>query len=362
MKIMITGGGTGGHVYPAIAVVKGLRRSPGSHEIMYLGSKKGIESNLIENLSGIYFRSTSIRGFSRESIWELLKAVIVLPRALIQGLREIIVFDPDVIYGTGGYVSFPASFWGVFLDIPVVLHELNVKPGLTNRLLFPVVDKIILSYRETVQFLSGNSTKVTGTPVRDSLLKQKEDPHRHFGLDPNKRTVFVSGGTHGSKVILDKLRTDLSQGDGDDSIQFLIQTGLSTDSPLFHSWQDEHPQKIKVVDYIERMDLAYQVADVAICRGGASTMAELIATRTPALIVPWSGSSAGHQFCNARLLDKLGAARCVPENMLESFSFTRFLSELIDDDRCIESMITAYDELNGRSATEAVISQLTKMK
>jgi len=371
MKALITGGGTGGHFYPALAVMSRLKAASANNEVLYLGTGHGLESDLIRGYDWIDFLSVNIRGLSRQSLWRLALGLAVLPLGMIQGLYFLIKHRPDIIYGTGGYASFPVAFWGAILRFPVVIHELNVRPGLTNRLLAPLVNKIAISYPETKNYFPERKCVLTGTPVREELYAREGSENKesnHFGLDGDLPIILVFGGSKGSEVLVKRILEDIGSDDSDElgEIQFLIQTGADNYSAVKTEIEDlglEDSKSLTAVEYIEDMGSAYELCDLVVCRGGASTMAELIATRTPAIIVPWSGAAENHQYHNARVISESGAAILMDEvDWLASSPVEEIRtvlwsgSGLSGASSRLDQMTVNYDRIDQGDATEILIS------
>lgn len=371
MRTLITGGGTGGHYYPALSVMKKLHNSAAENEIYYLGTGHGLEAKLVTDYDWIKFLSISIRGLSRQSLWRFLLGIVILPVGMIQGLMVVLKYRPDVIYGTGGYASFPVGFWGAIFRIPVVMHEINVKPGLTNRLLAPLIARIAISYPETEEYLPSEKCVLTGTPVRPelrSLGRKDPDGGQSFGLDPKFPIIMLFGGSKGSNVLVGKVLEDLSQSSSDvgEQIQFLLQTGEANYQDTLNRLnrlESIDRSKIKVIKYIDRMDRAYGLSDLVICRGGASTMGELIATEKPAVVVPWSGAAEDHQYYNARKLDEVGAAITVREEDWSDFPLIERLIDILEINSTytgasnrLDVMAKNYSRLRTEEATNKLLN------
>lgn len=371
MRALITGGGTGGHFYPALSVMQKLREASTNNEIYYLGTGHGLESKLVLDYEWINFIAITVRGLSRQSTWRLLLGLVLLPVGMVQGLYVVLRYRPDVIYGTGGYASFPVGFWGAVLRIPVVIHELNVKPGLTNRLLAPIVAAIAISFRETERYLPEKKCILTGTPVRPKLHKLEEitpETQKTFGLDPDSPIIMVFGGSKGSSVLVDKVIADLEREIRNTGIQFLIQTGDDYHRKALERLggvEGISEKRVRIVRYIDDMDHAYSLSDLVICRGGASTMAELIVTEKPAIVVPWAGSAEDHQYYNATSLSDAGAAITVREEDWWDFPLVERLNDLIRPDpnvhgasNRLEKMSKHYEELKTGEATGRLLDLL----
>lgn len=358
MKVLVTGGGTGGHFYPALSVMNQLKKEKTVRQICYIGTGKGLESEIAPRYDWIDFRTITLTGLSRNSLLGFIKGIAFLPIGMIQSLLIIIRFKPDLIYGTGGYTTFPPAFWGVLLRIPVITHELNLKPGITNRLISRFGTKVLLSYPQTEGFITAKDTEVTGTPVREEVRNPGKDiGPGAFGLKPDSPIILVFGGSQGSRALVEKIFTEFEEKEISENLpfQFLVQTGEEEYSSYQSRLRELDTEEIKLVDYIEKMGEAYELSDLVISRGGAGTMAELVETRKPALIVPWEDAAENHQYYNARYLDENGGALLVEENDWLELPLLATLEEIIKTDGTLEEMSKNYLEIDNWRGAHGVI-------
>ncbi|MCF7876597.1 undecaprenyldiphospho-muramoylpentapeptide beta-N-acetylglucosaminyltransferase [Candidatus Bipolaricaulota bacterium] len=361
MRVLVTGGGTGGHFYPALTVMKKLHEEDQEHNICYVGTGKGLESKIAPRYDWLDFKKITVTGLSRQSALRFLKGLFLLPVGILQTLLIVRRFKPDVIYGTGGYTTFPPAFWGVLLRIPVLTHELNLKPGITNKILARYVTKVLTSYRETEEYLPDRKTKTTGTPVRREINSDERSPTgKSFGLKPDSPIILVFGGSQGSRVLIEKTISEIEERGNTGTLpyQFLVQTGSVNYSAFAGRVESLETERVRLIEYIEDMGSAYRMSDLVICRGGAGTMAELVATKTPAIIVPWSGASENHQYFNGKYLADNGASLLVEEEDWSGFSLFRELSGLFTHSDKLEEMSNNYQRLDFGEGTEEVIKSL----
>lgn len=360
MKVLVTGGGTGGHFYPALSVMKKLHEKDVDHQICYVGTGGGLESEIAPDYDWIDFRKITLTGLSRSSFVDFMKGVLYLPVGLIQTLRIIMDFKPDLIYGTGGYTTFPPAFWGILLRIPVITHELNLKPGVTNKLISRFVTEVLLSYPETGGFLTSREEKVTGTPTREEIRESNADIEpEDFGLKPDCPIILVFGGSHGSRVLADKVFTEFEKNKNSENLpfQFLVQTGRENYSRYKNRLEELDTDRVGLIDYVENMGDAYSLSDLVISRGGAGTMAELIEAREPALVVPWEGAAENHQFYNARYLEDNGGALLVEEDEWLDLPLLDTLEEIVTTEGKLKEMSRSYLESDSGSGAKGVIKE-----
>lgn len=364
MKVLVTGGGTGGHLYPALSVMKALHESGEDHQLCYLGTGDGLEADVIPDYDWIDFKRIKLKGLSRSSTYRFLKGLALLPLGMIQTLLVMVKFNPDLVYGTGGYTTFPPAFWGIITRTPVVTHELNLKPGATNRLLARFVDETLLSYPDTGDYLPTRELKVTGTPVREEIRRARSNVvPEDFGLQPDYPIILVFGGSLGSSILVEKVLKEFKEAKNQEELpfQFLVQTGREGYSRFQDNLKNLNTRKIKLVDYIEEMGSAYGFSDFVISRGGAGTMAELIATRTPALIVPWRDAAENHQYFNAKFLKEKGGGLVVKEEEWTDFPLMDELRAIFTSEERLKNMRDSYLDFNNGGGADSVIEELKKL-
>lgn len=311
LKAVITGGGTGGHIYPALAIAQGLEASVSNLRILYIGTRTGLEARIVP-AAGIRFKTIQISGFERRLSFGNFKTAAMLGKSYFEATAILKSFQPDVVIGTGGYVCGPVVLAASHRRIPTLIHEQNAFPGITNRILSRYVDKVCITFPEAREHLYSKADIIeTGLPVRTEILEAtKEEAYKFLGLVPTKKTILVVGGSQGARSINSAVQPVLEWAACSGSLQMLIVAGKDNVSQ-FNAFSEK--ENIKIIDYLERMDYGLAVADLVISRGGASFLAELTAVGVPAILIPYPYASENHQEYNARSLEKRGGAKVILE-------------------------------------------------
>ncbi len=330
MRIIISGGGTGGHVYPAIAIANELS-DKGVEDILFVGAKGKLEMDKVPK-AGYRIEGLDIRGFHRTKKWRNVMFPFKLLGSLLKAKKIIDKFGPDIVIGVGGYASGPTLKMAQVKKIPTVIQEQNSYPGITNKLLADKADRIFVAYPKMNRFFPKGKIKLTGNPVRKDIMdvaSLKEEAYRHFGLDNSKKTILIFGGSLGART-LNKSILSLSQMIADrKDIQLIWQVG-SIYYDEYKSCTLSTLAKVKILPFIDRMDLAYSVADVVACRAGALTISELMLVGKPAILVPSPNVAEDHQTKNAQTLVDEGAAEMVLDKDSEK-DLVPAIFELLDD-------------------------------
>lgn len=314
MTILFAAGGTGGHLYPAIAIAEEIKKREQGTRIVFAGTKEKIEARVIPQ-KGFKFVVIWISGFSRRlRISNLLFPLKVIV-SLVQSFFLILKLKPNVVVGTGGYVCGPVLFVASLMRIPTVVHESNSYPGVTTRMLAARATKVFITFETTKQWLSSRANiEVVGNPTRIELSSVSRDAGcKYFNLDPKKKTLFAFGGSLGSasiNAVMPKLIDDAIKND----YQVIWQTGESKAETL-KTFQKHGT--IKVRRYMENIEYAYAAADMVVSRAGATTLAELTRLGKPAILVPYPYAAANHQELNAQMMVDAGAAFMVRDGQLQ---------------------------------------------
>ncbi len=328
---MLAGGGTGGHLYPALAIADEIKKLAPSAEFLFVGTKGKIEARVVPQ-RGYPFRTIWVSGFHRRlTISNLLFPVKVVV-ALVQSFFLIRKFRPNIAVGTGGYVCGPVLWMASLLGVPVVLHESNSYPGVTTRMLSGKAAKVMTAFEQSKQWLKReDNVELVGTPTREILgMVSKEAGLEFFRLDATKKAVFVFGGSLGAASInnavlsmLDELRAH--------SIQLIWQTGQSD----YMRVRDAvgNPEGAWLGAFIDNMEHAYAAAEIVVSRAGALTIAELTRVGKPAILVPYPHAAADHQTVNARSLVDAGAAVMIKDSEVASMLKVELFGLLNDSKR-----------------------------
>ena len=315
--IVFAGGGTGGHLYPALAIAEMVKIQSHDSAIVFIGTAGKIEARVVPS-AGYQFETIWISGFRRTLSWSLLLFPLKVCVSLVQSLVLLRRLRPSVVVGTGGYVCGPPVFMASMLGIPTVLQEQNSYPGVTTRLLAAKADHVFISFENTRRYLPGQAhITLAGNPVRAAVGNVgRDESATFFGINPALKTILVFGGSLGATSINTAMKDHL-QEIMQESVQLLWQTGkndLGMAQRAVDSLTRAAQERIKVLPFIDRMDMALGACDFAICRSGASTLAELALAGVPAILIPYPHAAADHQTENARAVVACGAAELCPDH------------------------------------------------
>jgi UDP-N-acetylglucosamine--N-acetylmuramyl-(pentapeptide) pyrophosphoryl-undecaprenol N-acetylglucosamine transferase len=311
MRIIIVGGGTGGHLYPGIAVAQALRRWDPRARIMFIGSRGGLEREIVAREGYRYFEITS-SALVRRQLQQQFAALGRLMRGFGEAVRVLRRVQPQVILGLGSYVSAPVILAACLLGIPRLVHEQNVLPGLTNRLLSHIANRVAVSFPESSAQFPKGKVVVTGNPVRPAIWEVRRRQHA-----PNGRFHLLTfGGSQGAHRLNEAMLDALPRlSDMRESLWVVHQTGQH-DHPAVQLAYTEGGYPGLVHAYIQDMAAAYAAADFVICRAGATTVAELMAAGRPAILIPFPHAANDHQTHNAQVMAAAGAAEVIQDHLL----------------------------------------------
>jgi UDP-N-acetylglucosamine--N-acetylmuramyl-(pentapeptide) pyrophosphoryl-undecaprenol N-acetylglucosamine transferase len=329
VRIILTGGGTGGHLYPALAILEALRERT-DIEALFIGTRRGLESRIVPD-QGIPFKTVWISGISRGRFWGNLLFPLKMGVSLIQATLILSRCRPDAVIGTGGYVSWPVLRAGQLLKKKTFLQEQNHQPGLVTRVLSRRVTRLYLSFEKTRSlFTRQDHLLVTGNPTRATLRKADRNMGvRTFRLDPNKKVLFIFGGSQGARGLNRAMVSVLPALMQATDWQILWATGPRWEKEIREA-SKTWSKRAQVLPYIEAMGAAYAASDLVICRAGATTISEVTQLGLPVLFIPFPAAAEGHQETNARVLADAGAAEMVLESEIHGRLLSCLLG-LIDD-------------------------------
>jgi len=360
-KILFAGGGTGGHIYPALATIEMLK-SMGNFEFLYVGGYRGLENEILPG-TGTPFKKIWISGFQRSVSLRNLLFPIKVAVSLLQSWLILHRFKPGVVVGTGGYVSGPVVYLAAKMGIPTLIQEQDSYPGVTTRLLARYAGVICLPYSVVKEHFREVKAEllVTGNPVRKSLqLVEKKEACAKWDLDPARPVVFVFGGSQGAQSINNAI-ADLAEMLSEKyAVQFLWQAGNKNYPAIRNMPVASHPD-VRVLDYIESMGMAYSAADIIVSRAGAITLAELALARKPVVLVPYPYAAANHQEHNARTIAEAGAALLVNEDSQFHLRLQEAIEALLTNDQQREKMTVAWDSLQRPGAAAAIAGKIIEI-
>jgi len=347
LRVLFTGGGTAGHINPALAIANYIKSETPDSSILYVGKKGAMEETLVQK-AGFDFEGIEISGFSRKTSLTGLKDNLLtikrLLKAIVKSKKILKNFKPDFCIGTGGYVSGPILWQAARMNIPIFIHEQNAFPGITTKLLSKKAKCVFLGMQDARKYLSKKcKTKYVGNPVRkDIVTAVKSTSRKVLGLDEKKPLILSFGGSLGAekinKVILDLILESAKKNEvqhihaygryGKWFIKNLEENGVNLkDHPNFY-----------IKEYLENMPLCLASADLVICRSGAISLSELAVQGKPAILIPSPNVTANHQYFNAKSLAERGAAVLLEEKNLTSESLIKVVKELLQDEKKLKTL------------------------
>ncbi len=334
LRVIVSGGGTGGHIFPAVSIANAVKADHPDAEILFVGAEGRMEMQRVP-AAGYKIIGLPIAGFDRKN---LLKNVVVLykiAKSQWKARKIIKDFKPHVVVGVGGYASGPTLKTAGQMGIPTLIQEQNSYAGVTNKLLAKSAKKICVAYDGMERFFPAEKIIKTGNPVRQNLLDAKvtkEEATKSFGLDPQKRTVLVIGGSLGARTVNESILQHLEEIRSSKDVQFIWQTGKYYSKEISEALAKEVPvENMKVMDFISNMDNAYMAADLVISRAGASSISELCLLKKPCILVPSPNVAEDHQTKNAQALSTRGAAIFVKDSDARNELIPLALKTVMDD-------------------------------
>jgi len=357
MKVLMVGGGTGGHVYPAIAIAEAVQERILDSKILFVGSEEGIEVRIIprERFSLVTIKS---RGMLRKVSFKAISAPFMAIAGFFQSLNIIRSFRPDIIVATGGFVSLPVVVAGFFLRVPIVLHEANVVPGLTTRICKWFASRIIISFESSRKYFRFRKVFCIGVPVRKEIIRSvKGIAIQNLGLRQEQKIVLVLGGSQGAmsinKVVVDSL-PELETL----NIAMLHVCGERDHSWIIEATKDRYPF-YHLFAYMFNIWDGLAAADVAVSRAGAMAISEILARGLPSILVPFPYSSEGHQDHNADVLVKGGAAILIKDRDLNRETLVNGIKQLLNDRQSYLNMQNACRTLSRPDAANEIVGVMT---
>lgn len=356
MRVMIAAGGTGGHIYPGIAVANEiLRRHPGS-KVRFVGTARGLESKLVPK-AGFELSFIESAGLKNVGLAAQIRGLMILPRSLLEARRLLRDFQPEIVIGAGGYVSGPVLMTAALMRLPTLVMDSNALPGWTNRRLARLVDKAAVSFDEALAYFPRQGV-VTGNPVRREFF---EIPARK--RDPEQFAILVFGGSQGARAINEGMIAALPNLEGVQSkLRITHQTGEADFEKVRAAYLEAGwNERVNVTRYIDDMVSAFANVDLVICRAGATTTAELIAAGKAALMIPFPLAADDHQRKNAEALVAVGAAKMILQKDLTGASLAGEIESLVDEPEKISTMEKAARQLARGDAAAAVVDLIEEL-
>ncbi|BFT66381.1 undecaprenyldiphospho-muramoylpentapeptide beta-N-acetylglucosaminyltransferase [uncultured Parvimonas sp.] len=360
MKVVISGGGTGGHIYPAVAIIEELKKRDNNIDILYIGSKNSMESELIPSLE-INYESIEVMGLPRKINKKFFKSIFVLLKGLRQAKKILKRFKPDVVIGTGGFVTGPVLYKAHKMGIYTIFHEQNSYPGITNRILSRYVNAMAVTFKESIKFFKNNDKcVVTGNPIRNRFeFLNREQSLKFFEIDENSKNIFSFGGSNGSEELNKAVLGILDKFCENEKISLIHVTGKLNYDKFLEEIKNKDIKignNVKILPYMTEMDKAYGVSDLVITSSGAITLAEISKIGLASILIPKAYTTENHQEFNARAYKDIGASELILEKELNSDLLWENIEKIIFDNSRLEQMKENAKKLATPNAVKDFVS------
>ena len=356
MRVIISAGGSGGHIYPALGIINKIKEKEPNSEFLYIGTHNRMEKDIIPEY-GIPFETIEIYGFNRKKIMKNFKTISCFLKSLKKCKKIIKKFNPDVVIGVGGYVTGPVLYSAHKLGYKTFIHEQNSSPGKANTFLSKFADKIAVSFKSSMTSFPEYKTVFTGNPCSEDAIKKEAINKTELGLSENKKLVLFVMGSLGSSKMNDILLKTMSLFNNKD-YEILFVTGTSSYKEIS---KNKFPNNVHVVPYVENMTRIMKKTDIMISRAGASTLSEIIALKIPSILIPSPYVTDNHQYKNAMDLINKEAALLIEEKDLKGDILVRTVDQLLNNQNKIEEIKTNLEQLNIPNSATKIYDELKEL-
>lgn len=358
-KILISGGGTGGHIFPALAIAGEIKRRYPNADILFVGADNRMEMEKVP-AAGYRIIGLPVSGFDRKNLFNNIKVLLRLFKSLRMAKNILKEFQPQIAIGVGGYASGPMLKAAQKKGIPTLIQEQNSYAGVTNKMLANNAHAICVAYDGMERFFPAQKIVLTGNPVRSNLLQctlSQKDAKAHYGLDPKKRTVLIIGGSLGARTINNSISAGLECISNEQNLQFIWQTGKFYDEACKKALEQSPANNVKQMAFVNDMDIAYRAADLVVSRAGASSISELQLLGKPCILVPSPNVAEDHQTKNALALVNQDAAIMVTDAQSQEQLVSTILSTINDCDK-LNSLASNVSKMALNNAAEHIVDKV----
>lgn len=352
MRVIISAGGTGGHIYPALAIINKIKEKEPNSEILYIGTHNRMEKDIVPN-KNIPFKSIEMYGFNKKHLFKNFKTIKCLFKSFKDCKKTIKKFKPDIVIGVGGYVTVPVIVSAKKLGYKTFIHEQNIIPGKSNRYLEKYCDLIGVSFEESKEYFKGK-TVLTGNPCSENALKVLPITKTELGFSSNKKLIVIVAGSLGSSTLNNYLKEALKKFDNS-TYEILFITGKASYDEMSKL---DFPNNIKIVPFYEGLPRVLKRTDLIITRAGASTLSEIIALEIPSILIPSPYVANNHQYFNAKVLVDNKAAEMILEKDLKDDILLNKVDELINDDLKLHKMKEALKKLKVNDSADVIYNEI----
>lgn len=363
MKVIISGGGTGGHIYPALAIAEGLKKSYKNIDILYIGTENSLEADLVPK-SGFKFRSIRVKSLPRKINKKFFISIKELLLGINDSKRIIKEFKPDIVIGTGGYVSGPIVYAAKKKKIPAIIHEQNAYPGITNKILSRYVNKVLITFEDSKKYFK-YPERITnvGNPIREEILTaNREQAYKNLDINKDKPIVLCFGGSGGQKSLNDNFYEIIKNNNF--NFQLIHVTGKNHYDDFMKQTKTDKLKitgNIKILPYLHNMPEALNICDLIVTSAGAITLSEISAIGIPAILVPKSYTAENHQEYNARSFEKKGAAQVILEKDLKWDVLLNEINRLLKNSEDLRIMSNNSKKMGKYDSTKLILKEIDKL-
>lgn len=356
MKVVVVAGGTGGHIYPAIAIINKIKEKERNSEFLYIGTTNRMEKDLIPKLD-IPFVGIEMTGLNRKNIFSNIIVFKKFHMAVKKATEELKRFKPDIVVGAGGYITAPVLYAAHKLKIPTLIHEQNSIPGVSNKFIGNFADRICVSLPNSLNLFPKRKVVYTGNPRSEEIISVEKKNKSSLGFDQNKKLVVIVMGSLGSTTMTQKIK-ELIPGFNNKNYQVLVITGNN----YYDEYKDINTSSnVKIVPFMEDLICLLKDTDLIVSRAGASTIAEITAIGLPAILVPSPYVTNNHQYKNAKELEEAGACVIVREEEFSKNKIIHEIDKLFDNKEVYDLMVEHSKELGIKDSATRIYEEIRKI-
>jgi UDP-N-acetylglucosamine--N-acetylmuramyl-(pentapeptide) pyrophosphoryl-undecaprenol N-acetylglucosamine transferase len=356
--LMIAGGGTGGHIYPAIAIAREFLARDATRKVVFVGTERGLEKTIVPK-AGFPLEFISVGGLKGKGGLDLIRNLFRLPLGFIQAWKVISKHRPNIVLGVGGYSSGPVLTAAGMRRIPTIIHEANAFPGLTNRVLARFTTAVAVAFAEALPRMKRNDGVITGNPIRKEFFEVRNAA----SSQPRNPRLLIFGGSQGSKILNEAMTGALLfLARLKDSLEIVHQTGPNNLAPVQQAYKQSAFAHARVVPYLDPMVDEIAAADLVVSRAGAMTVGELSAAGRAAILVPFAAATNNHQELNARVVERAGGAVVITEKELSPERLAGAITEILGDPEKAARMGAASRKLGTPDATKRIVDLIEKIQ
>lgn len=356
MRVIVAAGGTGGHIYPALAIINKIKEQEKNCEILYIGTTDRMEKDIVPE-KGIPYIGIEMSGFDRKHLFSNVSVMRKVWRAFQKSKQIIKEFQPDIVIGVGGYITAPVLYAAHKLHIKTMIHEQNSIPGVSNKFLAKFVDKVCLSFPGSVRYFSEKKSIYTGNPRSEEIIGISKVSKSSFGFLPSKKLVVIVMGSLGSVTMTKKLKEAIVAFEGK-KYQVLVITGNS----YFDQYQDvKLPKNVKLIPYTEQLIQLMKDTDLMVSRAGASTIAEITGIGLPAILIPSPYVTHNHQYLNAKELEEVGACRVLEEKDFTQEQLVSMIDAVMQEEEVYKKMKQASIQFGVSDSATRIYQEIREL-